>query len=52
MGCGLLKVVCEDGFEVVSKDNKELVAMTQMHVKSMHNRTVSEHEVLGMAKYP
>jgi hypothetical protein len=26
MGCGRMKVECADGFEVVTKDQKELVA--------------------------
>ncbi len=36
MGCGMMKVACDDGFEVVTKDKKELVTMTQMHLKNMH----------------
>ena len=52
MSCGAMKVACEDGFEVVTKDQKELVAMTQMHVKNMHHKAVSEHEVMAMAKHP
>jgi predicted small metal-binding protein len=52
MGCGMLKVECEDGFQVVSKDSKELVHMVQTHVKNMHQKAVSEHEVMAMAKHP
>jgi hypothetical protein len=52
MGCGLMKVACDDGFEVVTKDKKELVAMTQMHVQSMHHKAVTEHEVMAMSKHP
>lgn len=52
MGCGMMKVACDDGFEVVTKDRKELVTMTQMHLKNMHDKSVSEHDVLAMAKHP
>jgi hypothetical protein len=52
MGCGMLKVACDDGFQVVTKDHKELVAMTQMHVDRQHHKKVSEAEVMKMAKHP
>lgn len=52
MGCGRLKVACDDGFEVVSKSEPELVALTQWHVKNMHQRDVSRDEVLKMARHP
>ena len=52
MGCGRMKVACEDGFEVVSKDQKELVALVQWHGQHAHHKTFSESEVLGMAKHP
>jgi hypothetical protein len=52
MGCGRLKVACEDGFEVVSKDEKELVALTQWHTEHTHSKKVSHEEVLKMAKHP
>jgi len=52
MGCGKLKVECEDGFQVISKDAHELVHMVQTHVKSMHHKAVSESEVMAMAKHP
>ena len=52
MTCGSLKVACEDGFQVVSKDAKELVQMVQSHVKNMHHKAVSEKDVMAMAKHP
>jgi predicted small metal-binding protein len=52
MGCGRWKVACDDGFEVVSKDQKELVALTNWHLKNSHQKEVSEAEVLKMAKHP
>ncbi len=52
MGCGKWKVACEDGFEVISKDQKELVALTQWHVKNAHHKDVSPAEVLQMSKHP
>ena len=52
MGCGKMKVACDDGFEVVTKDKKELVALTQWHVKNSHNKSLSEHEIMAMAKHP
>lgn len=52
MGCGLMKVACEDGFEVTTKDQKELVALTQWHVENAHHKKVSHDEVMQMAKHP
>ena len=52
MGCGKLKVECEDGFQVISKDAHELVHMVQTHVKNMHHKAVSESDVMAMAKHP
>ncbi len=52
MGCGKLKVTCDDGFEVVSKDRRELVALTQWHLEHAHHKKIGETEVLGMAKHP
>lgn len=52
MGCGAMKVACEDGFEIVTKDKNELVAMTQMHLQKMHHKSVSEHDVMAMSKHP
>ncbi|MGD0588912.1 MAG: DUF1059 domain-containing protein [Thermoplasmata archaeon] len=52
MGCGKLKVACEDGFEVVSKKEHELVKYVQQHVKSEHGKDVSHAEVMAMAKHP
>ena len=45
-----LKVVCEDGFEIVSKKEHELVKFVQMHVKELHGKDVSREDVLKMAK--
>jgi predicted small metal-binding protein len=47
-----MKVSCEDGFEVVSKREPELVKMVQMHVKEGHGRDVSREDVMKMAKHP
>jgi hypothetical protein len=52
MTCGAMKVACEDGFEVVTKDKNELVALTQWHVDHAHHKKVSEAEVLAMSKHP
>ncbi len=52
MGCGRMKVACDDGFEVVTKNQKELVALTQWHVKNQHNKDVSHDEVMKMSKHP
>jgi hypothetical protein len=52
MGCGRMKVACEDGFEVVTKDKGELVALTQWHVDHAHHKKVSEAEVMSMSKHP
>jgi predicted small metal-binding protein len=52
MTCGSMKVACEDGFEVVTKDKNELVAMTQWHVEHSHHKKVSEAEVMAMSKHP
>jgi predicted small metal-binding protein len=45
-----MKVACDDGFEVVSKKEHELVKYVQMHVKEHHGKDVSREEVLKMAK--
>ena len=52
MGCGRLQVACDDGFQVATKDTKELVALTQWHVEHAHNKKVSHDEVMKMAKHP
>ncbi|HEV2429297.1 MAG TPA: hypothetical protein VGV64_05565 [Thermoplasmata archaeon] len=52
MGCGRLKLACDDGFEVVTKDHKELVAVTQWHLEHTHHKKASEAEIMGMAKHP
>lgn len=52
MSCGSTKVACDDGFEVVSKDEGELVRHVQMHAKSAHNKDLSHAEVMKMAMHP
>ena len=52
MGCGRMKVECTDGFEVVTKDRAELVALTQWHGEHAHGKKMSEAEILGMSKHP
>jgi hypothetical protein len=47
-----MKVACDDGFEVVSKDQKELVAMVQWHGTHSHQKNFTEAEIMGMAKHP
>jgi len=51
MGIGeRLKVACDDGFEVVSSKEHELVEHVQMHLKSLHQKVASHDEILKMAK--
>ena len=52
MGCGKMRVACEDGFEVTTKDKKELVALVQWHGQNSHHKSFSEADILGMAKHP
>ena len=53
MGCGKMKVECEDGFEVVEKDKTELVHHVQHHLEHRHGgKHISEAEVMKMAKHP
>lgn len=52
MGCGRLKVECDDGFEVISKDHGELVSLTQWHLKHTHSKDASHDDVMKMAKHP
>lgn len=52
MGCGFMMVACEDGFEVKTKDEKELVALTQRHTENAHHKKVSHADVMKMAKHP
>jgi predicted small metal-binding protein len=52
MGCGRMKVACDDGFEVVTKQKGELVALTQWHVEHSHGRKITESEVMAMQKHP
>jgi predicted small metal-binding protein len=52
MGCGRLKVACDDGFEVISKDQKELVSLVQWHGEHAHHMKMGEADVMKMAKHP
>lgn len=52
MGCGKLRVACDDGFEVVSKDEHEVVSLTQWHLKHTHQKDASREEILKMARHP
>jgi predicted small metal-binding protein len=52
MGCGKMKVACDDGFEVVTSDRKELVSLVQWHTKHKHNMDTTEEAVLKMSKHP
>jgi hypothetical protein len=44
------KVKCEDGFEVVSSKEHELVAHIQQHLKEHHQKVASHDEVMKMAE--
>jgi len=48
----MMKVECDDGFSVVTKDKHELVSLTQWHTEHAHHKKVSEAEVLAMSKHP
>ncbi len=52
MGCGRLKVACEDGFEVVTKNHDELVGVMNYHLKHTHQKEVPRDEIMKMAKHP
>jgi predicted small metal-binding protein len=52
MGCGKMKVACEDGFEMISTKEHELVKYVQMHVKEIHHKDISHDDVMKMAKHP
>jgi hypothetical protein len=52
MGCGIWQVACDDGFKVESKNQGELVSLTQWHVKHSHQKDITHDEVLKMAKHP
>lgn len=45
-----MKVACDDGFEVVSAKEHELVQHVQMHLKELHQKIASHDEILKMAK--
>ena len=47
-----MKVACDDGFEMVSKVEHELVKHVQMHVKEHHGKDISRDDVMKMAKHP
>jgi hypothetical protein len=47
-----MKVECADGFQVVTKDQKELVALVQWHGKHAHQKDFPESEVMKMSKHP
>lgn len=44
------EVNCDCGFIVRDFNQKELVQITQLHVKGSHSKVVGEKDVLGMAK--
>jgi predicted small metal-binding protein len=51
MGVGQrLKVACDDGFEVISTKEHELVQHVQIHLKDLHQKILSHEEVMKMAK--
>ncbi len=52
MGCGKMKIACDDGFEVVTKDKAELVAVTGWHLEHAHHMKRSESEIMAMSKHP
>jgi predicted small metal-binding protein len=53
IGSGKLKVECDDGFEVVEKDQKELVHHVQHHLEHRHGgKLMSGAEIMKMAKPP
>jgi predicted small metal-binding protein len=52
MGCGRMKVECEDGFEVVTKDQKELLATVHWHMQHTHKQDVPDADILKMSKHP
>jgi predicted small metal-binding protein len=43
------KVACEDGFEVISAKEHELVKVVQQHVKEFHHKDVTHEDVVKMA---
>ncbi len=44
------QVTCEDGFQLKTNDENELVSFVTQHVQKQHNKSVSREEVMGMAK--
>ena len=52
MTCGRMKVACADGFEVVTENKGELVALTNWHLEHSHQKKLSEAEIMGMVKHP
>ena len=47
-----MKVACEDGFEIVTKDKHELVSLTQWHLQHTHQKHATEAEIMAMSKHP
>jgi hypothetical protein len=45
-------VKCEDGFQVITKDAKELVSLVQWHGNHAHHKQMSEQDIMAMAKHP
>ncbi|MGA7923572.1 MAG: hypothetical protein WCA77_06310 [Thermoplasmata archaeon] len=52
MGCGRMQVKCDDGFEVITKDQNELVALVQWHGKNTHHQDFTADAVLKMSHHP
>ncbi|MFZ0698860.1 MAG: hypothetical protein WAN74_01520 [Thermoplasmata archaeon] len=48
---GAMKVSCGNRFEIVTKDQKQLVALTQWHMEDAHQKQASEADVVGMSKH-
>ena len=44
------QVTCEDGFQLKTNDEKELVSFVTQHVQNAHNKSISREDVMGMAK--
>jgi predicted small metal-binding protein len=46
------EVACDPscGFRIQSRDEKEIIAITKKHVKSHHNKSLTDADVKGMMK--
>jgi predicted small metal-binding protein len=44
------QVTCDDGFQLKTNDENELVSMVMQHSQKQHNKSMSREEVLGMAQ--